>query len=264
MSTSATSATGATVQLPEDRDAGVPLLRLVQVEMRKMVDTRAGFWLILVIVLLSVAATGLFAVFGSAGDRTFETYIGTAGGIQGFLLPILGILLVTSEWGQRAALTTFTLVPRRPRVLVAKVLAALVIGLGVMVVAVLVAALMTVVRGGPDAWGSTSFVEALGRFGLLQSLGILQGLGFGMLFLNSAAAIVTFFVLPIASTLVFNLVPALKDAGPWLDTGTAQGVLTAPGSPSGQEWAQLLTSSLIWIGLPLLLGALRILRSEVK
>jgi len=35
----------------------------------------------------------------------------------------VGILLVTSEWSQRASLITFTLVPHRSRVLAAKLLA---------------------------------------------------------------------------------------------------------------------------------------------
>ena len=45
------------------------------------------------------------------------------------LLPIVGILLVTSEWSQRTAQVTFTLVPRRGRVLAAKVSASVVLAL---------------------------------------------------------------------------------------------------------------------------------------
>ena len=39
------------------------------------------------------------------------------------LLPIVGILLVSSEWSQRTALITFTLVPQRMRVMSAKLAA---------------------------------------------------------------------------------------------------------------------------------------------
>lgn len=42
-------------------------------------------------------------------------------------MPVVGILLVTSEWSQRTAITTFTLVPQHGRVLTAKLLAALVL-----------------------------------------------------------------------------------------------------------------------------------------
>ena len=38
-------------------------------------------------------------------------------------MPVVGILLVTSEWTQRTAMISFTLVPHRSRVLLAKLLA---------------------------------------------------------------------------------------------------------------------------------------------
>ena len=44
------------------------------------------------------------------------------------LLPILGIMAATAEWTQRTGLVTFTLEPRRGRVVLAKALAALVLG----------------------------------------------------------------------------------------------------------------------------------------
>ena len=44
--------------------------------------------------------------------------------IMSLILPVLGILLVTSEWSQRTGLTTFALVPQRERVIVAKLIGA--------------------------------------------------------------------------------------------------------------------------------------------
>lgn len=42
---------------------------------------------------------------------------------MGIFLPVIGIIAVTGEWSQRTALTTFTLVPRRWRIVVAKIVA---------------------------------------------------------------------------------------------------------------------------------------------
>ena len=56
--------------------------------------------------------------------KSFGNYFGPSQFPVGLLLPVLGILLVTSEWSQRTALTTFTLVPRRLPGAAAKVLAA--------------------------------------------------------------------------------------------------------------------------------------------
>ena len=42
-----------------------------------------------------------------------DDFVGIANFISGFLLPVLGIMLVTSEWSQRTAMVTFTLEPHR-------------------------------------------------------------------------------------------------------------------------------------------------------
>ena len=41
-------------------DSPVPLTRLVKVEMRKMLDTRAGLWLMIAIVALTAVITVIF------------------------------------------------------------------------------------------------------------------------------------------------------------------------------------------------------------
>lgn len=243
--------------------APVPLSRLVGVELRKMSDTRAGKWLLITILAITVLAVGLFMWFADSEEKTFGNLLGATATPQGLLLPVLGVLLITSEWGQRAALTTFTLVPHRFRVLLAKVVAAVLYGLAAIAVAVLVTAIAALVGGASDPWGAFG-VDELGKLGLLQTLGVLQGLAFGMLFLNSAAAIVAYFVLPIVFSIVTGLTDQLRDLQPWIDPGTAQLPLFSDAGVTGEQWAQLLTSSLLWIAVPMVLGAVRVMRSEVK
>ncbi len=60
------------------------------------------------------------------------------------LLPVLGILLVTAEWSQRTALTTFTLVPRRERIIAAKAAAGVALAVAATVVCVAVCAVVLV------------------------------------------------------------------------------------------------------------------------
>ena len=241
----------------------IPLTRLVLVELRKLADTRSGKWLLIaigVITLLIVTAVFLTA---KPSDRTFLNFMGATATPQGFLLPVLGILLVTSEWNQRTALVTFTLMPLRGKVVVAKVIAALLAGLAAIVLAVALAALATVAGGATDAWSNIG-PDDLAKFGVLQATGVLQGLAFGLLFLNSAAAIVVYFVVPIAFSILANLWSALKDAAPWIDLGTSQPPLYSGVDMTGEQWAQLATSTAIWVLLPFALGVLRVLRAEVK
>jgi len=153
--------------------------------------------------------------------------------------------------------------PVRGRVLAAKVIAALVAGVLAIVLAMAVASLATLAGGADHAWAHIG-LDDVGKFAILQVSGVLQGLAFGLLFLNSAAAIVTYFVLPTAFSILANLWTTLDKAAPWIDLGTAQQPLFGATHMSGEQWAQLGTSSLVWVVLPFVLGLVRVLRAEVK
>jgi ABC-type transport system involved in multi-copper enzyme maturation permease subunit len=253
----------------------VPFVRQVGVELRKMVDTRAGLWLMVTIAVMTALFVVLLFIFGDNGEtdqRTFINFLGTTSTPQGFLLPVLGILLVTSEWSQRTVLVTFTLTPRRGFVIAAKTVAALVIGLAALVLAMAFAAVAAVAADAPGAFDGFG-VDDVAKFGLLQALGVLQGLAFGLLFLNSAVAIVVFFVVPIVFNVLVNLISWLRDAAPWIDLSTAQqpliGVDTQTGLPvdaalGAEQWLHLVTATTIWIVVPIAIGMWRILRSEAK
>ena len=244
----------------------VPFGRLTAVEIRKMADTRAGVWLLGLTVLVTAAFMIIFFLVADSDERVFGNFIQAAGTPQGFVLPVLGILLITSEWGQRTAMVTFALEPSRAKVIASKVVAALILGLGAFVAAIALAALGTLVggaEGGFDGLKVSTFALFLG----LQVLGVLQGLAYGLIFLNTPAAIVTYFVLPIASSIIFSLVPALADSAPWVDLGTAQQPLfelAQGGDLTGDQLAHLGTTSLIWIILPFVIGLVRVMRAELK
>jgi ABC-2 type transport system permease protein len=242
---------------------GIPLSRLTRVELRKLADTRASRWLLIAIALITAAIIVIFFLAADKSERTFTNFMGVTGTPQGFLLPVLGILLVTSEWSQRTALVTFTLMPVRGRVLAAKVIAALIAGLAAILLAIAIAAVATAVGGADAAWENIG-ADDFAKFGLLQVSGVLQGLAFGLLFLNSAAAIVTFFVLPTAFSIVASLWGALEDAAPWIDLGTAQQPLFGGENLSSEQWWQVVTTTIIWVVLPFVVGLVRVLRAEVK
>jgi ABC-2 type transport system permease protein len=241
----------------------IPMRRLIGVELRKLGDTRAGKWLLIAIGLITVAAITIFLLTAKDSNLTFLNLVGVTAAPQGFLLPVLGILLVTSEWSQRTALVTFTLVPARGRVLAAKVVAAVLAGLAAIVVAVGVAALATALFGSAAGWQSFAVAD-LGKFAILQISGVLQGLAFGLLFLNSAAAIVTYFVLPTAFSILSSLWKAMADVQPWIDLGSSQPPLYSGDPMTAAQWAHLGTGTALWVLLPFVLGLWRVLRAEVK
>ena len=235
--------------------------RLTMVELRKSVDTRAGLWLLLAIGGLSLLAACLRAFLGDAGAQSLTEMFQVAGIAPAILLPIVGILAVTSEWSQRTALTTFVLVPQRWRVMSAKVLAALGIGALSVLVCLAAALVAAAVSGAPGGWEfdlRTALYQAL-----TQMLGILGGTAFGMLFLSSPVAIVAVFALPTAWGITAELVKVLNDAAHWLDTSRTFAPLDDTAALTGQEWAQLAVSVGAWTLLPLAVGAWRVLHKEI-
>lgn len=250
---------------------GVPLTRLIAVEFRKSFDTRAGRWFSGSILIICAIALLLFAIFASDGFYDFQDLAGIAGGILGFFLPIILIMLVTAEWGQRTGLVTFTLEPRRSRVVVAKLVAGVLISLGVLAVAFGIAALATgfagLVRDGDVSWSlDTAFVL---NYVLANIIGVLVGFAIAMLLMNTAASIVVYFVYSLVLPIVLGIMAAVIDwfenVPPWIDFNSAQGPLfTGDLKLSGEEWAQFAVTGTIWLVIPLALGILRLLRSEVK
>jgi len=235
--------------------------RLVAVELRKIVDTRAGFWMQVATIALTALVVIVRLVVGDGADHTFASVLEIGVKPAAVLLPIAGILLVTSEWSQRTGMITFALVPVRSRVVAAKLLASLALAVAMLLVSVaIVAAGVLVGSSGVDgAWSDAGILIA--QSAVYLTSGILVGAGFGMVLLASAPAIVALFALPIAVTGVLTL-PAFADVAPWLDTRLALG-----GMPreilTSTEWAYAGTALALWMLLPLLIGAWRITRREV-
>jgi len=235
------------------------LARLTRVELRKMIDTRAGFWLLVVVALGAVAAVVTTLLAGDGRDHTMARFFIVSGFGAALLLPVVGILAVTSEWTQRTALTTFTLVPERGRVVAAKLLAGCALALAAVFVCLLVAAVGNAIAGGH--WNLDVARLAGGTAYML--IAVLAGLALGLLLMSSAPAIVAYFVIPTAVGLLIEVVPALKDPSQWFDLGQATASLGNASMAAG-DWPRLAVAMAIWIGLPLVLGLARLRRRELS
>jgi len=252
---------GATALPP--RNTAVSLSRLSAVELRKATDTRAGRWMLVVTVLAGAALAVIAAFAGERDENDVIDVVQASAFAFALLTPVLGLLLVTSEWSQRTALTTFTLVPRRGRVVAAKAVAAGCIGVGATVLALVFGLLATAAAphdAGLDVWDLTASVVA--RVALYEVAYVFFGLGFGLLLLNSTLAIVAYFVLPTVWTVLANSITGLSGVRDWLDPSTTFGHLLEV-STSGQQWAQIGVAALVWVGVPAVIGAVRVRRSSI-
>ncbi len=235
--------------------------RLVAVELRKMVNTRAGFWLQVAMVALTVVVVVVRLLVGDAADHTFQSVLNAGLQPTAVLLPVLGILLVTSEWSQRTGLITFALVPVRSRVLGAKLIASLLVAPAMLTAVVAVVAAGVLVSS-PVVEGTWSDAAPLiGQSAVNLTAGMVVGVALGAILLAPTPAIAVLLVLPTALWAVLSL-PVFSDVAPWVDYARALGGVTED-VMSATQWAHLGTSLVIWMVLPLLIGARRITRCEV-
>ncbi|PZS34584.1 MAG: ABC transporter permease [Pseudonocardiales bacterium] len=241
-----------------------PLRRLTRIELRKATDTRSGRLLLAATAALAVAIALGAALAGKRSGHTYASITDATSTAVFLLLPVVGILLITAEWSQRTALTTFTLVPRRGRVVAAKLAAAVVLGLlaGVVVIAVAAAATsLASHQPGSDVWHASAHV-AVGTV-LVVILNMLLGTGFGLLFRNGPLAIVINFTLPTAWSILVTNVHALHAARDWVDTSTAWHRLTEA-HLSATTIGQAIVAASVWVAVPIAIGTARLRRRSIS
>jgi ABC-2 type transport system permease protein len=247
----------------------IPLGRVVRVELRKMFDTRSGFWLMASLVIGGVIATIGTILFAPDDRLTHNTFAAAIGFPMTIVLPIIAILAITGEWSQRTGLTTFTLVPDRGRVLMAKTISSVVVGIAAMAVALVVGVagnvVGTAITGTDLVWDLS--VAQFGTIVIGSLLCLLTGTMLGIVIRSSAGALVIYFVLTLVLPNLFAILaasqPDFVDVRPWVDAELARSFLF-DGPPQGEQWAQVAATAGLWLVLPALLGLRAVLRSEVK
>jgi ABC-2 type transport system permease protein len=258
-----------TTELSAAGRAPIPFRTVLGVELRKMFDTRSGFWLMIGIVAAGLLATTAVVLFSSHDAITYNNFAAAVGIPMTILLPVVAILCVTGEWSQRAGLTTFTLVPHRGRVIRAKLTATLVIGVVSMATAFSIGAMGNIVgstiSGVHTTWdlSPTAIAYIVGA----DMIGMLVGFMLGVLTRNSAGAIVGYFsysfVVPTLTMVLAANQSWFEKAQPWVDFSFNQNRMYNGGF-TGQNWAQLVLTGAVWLALPLAFGYWRVLRAEVK
>ncbi|MEP7091286.1 MAG: ABC transporter permease, partial [Nocardioidaceae bacterium] len=238
-------------------------------ELRKMFDTRSGFWLMASIGILALLATTAVIAFASKEGLTYTSFATAIGYPLTLVLPIIAILSVTSEWSQRSGLTTFTLVPHRGRVIAAKAIVSVGVAIATIPLAFAVGALGNLIgaaiAGIRPVWDLT--VTNVLTLILANVLSLLVGFMLGVIIRSSAGALVSYFVysfvLPTLSIILATSQDWFRHLQPWIDFNYAGGTLI-DGTVTSQQWAHLGVTAVIWLVIPLVIGLRLVLRAEVK
>lgn len=256
-----------------DQTPATPFSRLVQAELRKSVNTLSGFWLLAAVAVIVIIIEGFFLVIGLTNrdaDLSFTIFTQPMAYVLQPLVATLTIMLVTSEWGQRTAVVTFALEPRRTRVLYAKLAAGMALMLALvtvlLVVALVCSGILELVRGDGFDWdfGVGDLVGTI----VFEAVAVLIGYALATLILNTPGAIAAFPVILYALPAAFGLIGIFwedfKTVGRFLNLQTAEAPLITWTLDDGSEWGHLLVALLVWMVVPFVVGQLRVLRAEVK
>ncbi|MFE6389525.1 ABC transporter permease [Nocardiopsis dassonvillei] len=204
---------------------------LVRSELRKVLTTRL-WWILLLAALAWVALSLGLAVFASgvegglSRDSTaYAASVWTMGASGNLFAMVIGIMMVTSEYQHRTINVTFLTSPRRPPVILAKVVAAALVSLlfGVVVVGLSsMAAGASILTGG----GGLDLVDNQVPRILVGSVGAyvayaMIGVGVGALIRNQVAALVFGILWVFMLEPLLTVVPQLQDVGKWLPGGAS-------------------------------------------
>lgn len=237
----------------------VSFWRVLQAEARKAVDTRPMI-ILHVLSLGSIVAIALGMRYlnlqfggGEIGWQTFGIY---SMSLSIYFLAVISTLIVTSEWSAKTGLVTYSLEPRRYRVIAAKFLVATAISLLSLAFAYLV---------GIFSFGVAGPAFSLERLGYdvtnIMAL-VAMAFAFALLLRNAAATIVIFFVMPIVINSLTFAGGTLGKIVPWLDLAGSLDTIFVEVTASTVGHAVVATS--VWIVIPMVLGLILNQRAEIK
>ena len=260
------AATPAPTPTPTSTAFAAPSWRtLVVVELRKAVDTRAGRALLATMLGIGLVIVLALAVWADAATA-YTDLLAPVMVPLALLMPVIGVLVTTSEWSQRSAVTTFALVPRRGRVLLAKAAAVLLLVAAVVATLAVIAALVHLVRAGatgaaPDWSGAAT---SLGQLAVITVTTTATGVAYGSLLLSTPLAITAVFLVPTVYDLTATL--TLGPVAQWITSSTWTSAvlgLSGGGAPLAPGTA-VLSSLTIWLVVPIVVGTWRQLNREVR
>ena len=250
----------APVAVRDDRRPS--MAELTRVELRKMFDTRSGFWLPICVGIVAIGTVLITVLTGPNENHTFTHVFGNAVLPTAILLPLIGVLLVTGEFSQRTALTTFTLVPSRARVMSAKLSASVVCSIVALVFCLVVGAGATAIHpaSGSGAW--TLHAVLLPQALLYLATAMITGVAFGAALLVSAPAIVIYLLLPTIWSALSNSISALQGPSDWLEASNTLDPMVRH-ALGATDWLQAGATLALWMALPLAIGWWRVMRRDV-
>lgn len=269
------------------------LTRAVRSELLKFFTTRLWWGMAIGVFLSGAAFALLFGIlytsksfleqsgnggFGGqivADDVQIANTVYTAGLSVGYLLMlVIGVVQIGAEYRHRTISSTFLTQPRRPRVMLGKVLALVLIGAGYgvlsLVGSVLVGAVTLQARGA-EPFPSGEVFRTLALSLLVLGLWALIGLGAGILIPNQVAALliavgVAWIVEPLVGVAISAWDFGQQHIAPYLPSSATQAVVNgaqASADDARLSWWGGAIALAVWAAAIAGAGVLRVVRQDI-
>jgi ABC-2 type transport system permease protein len=243
------------------------MIRLVRSEWTKLFTTRLWIGVLLGACALVGGFAALFTGFAGqsqngqpglppVGSEQFEQLVFAVSANASVFLLILGIIGMTQEYRHKTATPTFLTMPRRGRVVIAKLVAyglvAIPFALAVLATDVLVATVYGGARGDAPSLSGDNLRVLAGAWAALVIFAVM-GVGIGALLRNQVAAVVGALVYLYVVEPIISSIPATASAFKWLPGGAVQ-AMTA--TFQGPELLEPWQGALVLLGYGLLAAVL--------
>lgn len=237
---------------------GTTVGRLTLVEARKVFTTRGSRTFLLVVASLGAVIAVAAGFLGGDQEVNAAAVLTVLGLMFTIAMPVVGVLIFTSDWQHREIGSVFLAQPRRSRSFVAKFVASLLVTALLLAAAAAIATLLSVGLGvlvqRPLVW--TGLDEAIPQLLAGSFVGVLSGAALGAALQNAIGAISLCFVQALLIDPLLGFLPG--EAGPYLMSGSITGFVAGDGA----FWP-FVTAGLLWLVAPLAIGLARYRLGEV-
>lgn len=240
----------------------IHLYNIVKAEGRKVIDTQVAKVILATTVLFTLAmfiASIILLKTNTSWTDSFNMISGPATTMLG----ILFILHICEEWTRGTALTTYTFIPKRNKVLLSKFIVLICWYLCVVFILLLLSAASAVIGEKIYPYNvswETSFQSIL-VMALPLLVNMLFAFALSVAIQETTVVLVLFFVIPPITVLLAQM-PTIGSYFKWISLEHSSSIFVA--GASGTNTSQYISSIVFWIVIPSIIGIIRNNKRDVN
>jgi ABC-2 type transport system permease protein len=239
----------------DSKTDSIGLARIVKAEVRKATDTQVSRTIIFATVFLTLVMFIVSIIRFKDGAPWTSTFMAISSPIS-TLFAIVFILLVCDEWTRGTALFTYTFVPQRSKVILAKFLALIGFYLVIIPSLYLLSALAAIIASSIYSY-SISWLVPLDSVLVLMLpilINLLFGFSMALFTQESTIALGLYFFVP-PTTVVASQLPLIGNFSKWFSLEHSSSLFVA--GATGVTIPQFISSIIFWIAIPCIVGIIR-------